>query len=254
MWQAGCLGIHLNLSQGFPRGKNLLCESAEQFARLHVSLSAPLMTRHVPEAVGTVCDVALTRAPFANQAIFVSKGNGAQAGILNFESQKVMPAYSMRVSNRNEDCSPSHLSPQFNPKFYTFEQHPHRPGIPLRVASISESDSGIQFVTGDSLGELFRWLFDGSAVSIEAIQLANPDSTSFYQDQRLFTALMWAADVQKLWAGMAVNESNSGEPTDILTQWDISNGSGELTGSRKVHAPILNVHQVSEYVVLAEVG
>jgi hypothetical protein len=92
MWQAGYRGIHLNLSQGFPRGKDLLCESAEQFAPLHVSLSASLTTRDaVPEAVETVCDVALTRAPFADQAVFVSKGNGAQAGILNFESQKVMP-------------------------------------------------------------------------------------------------------------------------------------------------------------------
>ena len=153
--------------------------------------------------------------------------------------------------------SPSHLSPQFNPEFFMFVQRPHRSGIPLRVAtlpSISESDSAIQFVTGDSLGELFRWLFDGSAVSIEEMQLANANSTLFYREQRRFTALTWATDVQKLLAGMAVNENNSGKATNILTQWDISKGNGELTGSRKMHAPILNVHQVSEYVVLAEVG
>src|ERR1700733_9619220 len=95
MWQAGCLGIHLNLSRGFLHGKDLSCESAEQFPRLRVSLSTSLITRHaVPEAAGSVCDAALTRAPFANQAVFVSKGNGAQAGILNFESQMVMPVYS----------------------------------------------------------------------------------------------------------------------------------------------------------------
>jgi hypothetical protein len=121
------------------------------------------------------------------------------------------------------------------------------------LPSISESDSGIQFVTSDSLGDLFRWSFDGSAISADAMRLVNTDSTSFYQNSRSFTALMWATGIQKLWAGMAVSENASGIPTNILTQWDISRGSGELTGSRKVYALILNVHQVSENVILAEV-
>lgn len=64
---------------------------------------------------------------------------------------------------------------------------------------------------------------------------------------------MWAPGIRKLWAGMTASENASGNPAYIITQWDISKGSGELTGSRKVYAPILNVHQVSENVILAEV-
>jgi hypothetical protein len=52
------------------------------------------MKRTLPEAIGTVCDAAQAQAPFTNQAIFVSKGNGAQASILNLDSEKVPSTYS----------------------------------------------------------------------------------------------------------------------------------------------------------------
>lgn len=47
------------------------------------------MRQAMSEAIGDVRDAALVRAPFANQAIFVSQGETVQASILNFESDKV---------------------------------------------------------------------------------------------------------------------------------------------------------------------
>lgn len=213
------------------------------------------MKQAVPETVGTVCGAALTNSPFKNQAIFVSQGNVRQASILKFDSEKARPTRFMFVHRSGGLIT----KPKFHPKIYTFKERPHRPEVPLCVAtlpSISESNSGIQFVTGDSLGELFRWSFNGTVLSVDAMKLANANSTSFYQNQRSFKALMWADGAQKLWAGMAINENTSGNAadTDILTEWDILTGSGALTSSRKVHRPILNVHQVSEHVILAEVG
>jgi len=64
---------------------------------------------------------------------------------------------------------------------------------------------------------------------------------------------MWAAERQKLWMGMRVSENPGSSPFGVLSEWDISKGTGDPVESRKVHAPIIHVHQISANVVLAEV-
>jgi hypothetical protein len=149
----------------------------------------------------------------------------------------------------------NHSSSQFNPKLYTFDQHPHHPGASLCVTtlpSVSSSDSGIQFVTADSLGEMFRWSYNGSAISVNPVK--HPGLNSLPSTHRhSFTGLMWAAERQKLWLGTSVNEDPSGSLIGVLSEWDISTGTGDPTGSRKVHAPVIHVHQSSANVALAEV-
>lgn len=68
-----------------------------------------------------------------------------------------------------------------------------------------------------------------------------------------FTELMWAAERQKLWVGMRVSENPGSSPIGVLSEWDISKGTGDPVESRKVHAPITHVHRISANVVLAEV-
>lgn len=43
----------------------------------------------VPPDFGRACGMALTKAPFVDQAIVVSTGGGIQASILDFRSQEV---------------------------------------------------------------------------------------------------------------------------------------------------------------------
>lgn len=116
------------------------------------------------------------------------------------------------------------------------------------LPSVSPSDSGIQFVTADSLGELFRWSYNGSAICVDPLRCPGPPA-----NRHSFTGLMWAAERQKLWLGMSAREHPISSPVGVLSEWDISKGTGDPTENRNVHAPVIHVHQISANVVLAEV-
>lgn len=59
--------------------------------------------------------------------------------------------------------------------------------------------------------------------------------------------LVWAPGRDKLWLGVDVSQSG------VVKEWDLDDGGCKETMRVSLGAPVVNVHQLSTHVVLAEV-
>lgn len=133
---------------------------------------------------------------------------------------------------------------------YIFEQRPHQMGGKLCVAtlpSVSPSDVGIQFMTGDSFGKLFRWSYEqGSAMRVEPLVPSDRG-----RGHGAVKDVLWSNERSELWLGLDALTQPGTDNLGFLTEWDIT--ATRPTAKVDVHGPILNIHQMSENVILAEV-
>lgn len=90
---------------------------------------------------------------------------------------------------------------------------------------------------------------------VESLELPSLDSD--YRSTGSVRDLLWVNDRQKLWLGWDGDSSAVLSPdleqSGYLAEWDISAALPVPTAGIQVHGRVLNIHQMSTNVILAEV-
>ncbi|KAF8320836.1 hypothetical protein DL93DRAFT_2163805 [Clavulina sp. PMI_390] len=172
------------------------------------------------QGFGVVTGISKAHASSDDRAILVSNGPLVQASILDFSTDG------------------------FDPQHHTSENRPHSLGSTLCVASLPDntsSDTGIRFLTADHGGKFFRWGFSGETMDFE--EIVAPVKAWGVHD------MQWATDKSEVWLALNAHSGRGG----FLEQWDISQGAARVSGALKLHQNVLNIHEVSPNIILAEV-